>query len=207
MEVDDLADLFLTLKQQTQDDSEQAMYEAVDQALRETIHAELDRKALWAFVYAREKLTFDKRLADIRVWVKGYREGQRGIMVSSTEFGEERLCAKSVETCRIVAFRIQACITMKRVFVQSAFDSRSRSHSKLPERKIALHWLCDKIENCWYAFTGPRCWAGCIGKCCRPSFRPVRQRTKHEMPGDAVSQCLTQPTTCLDSPPNPEHPS
>lgn len=58
------------------------MYTAVNQALATTSHAELDRKALWAFVYAREKLTFAKRLADIRVWVEGYRQGQRGIMVS-----------------------------------------------------------------------------------------------------------------------------
>lgn len=57
------------------------MFAAVNEALRTADHAELDRKALWGFIYAREKLTFAKRLSDIRLWVQGYREGQRGIMV------------------------------------------------------------------------------------------------------------------------------
>jgi hypothetical protein len=35
-------------------------------------------------------------------------------------------------------------------------------------------------------FTGPRCWAGCTGKCCRPSFRPVSQRDEQTTHSKAV---------------------
>ena len=78
---DDLSDLFLVVQRPNGDATERAMFAAVNEALRTADHAELDRKALWGFIYAREKLTFAKRLSDIRLWVQGYREGQRGIML------------------------------------------------------------------------------------------------------------------------------
>jgi hypothetical protein len=79
---EDLTKLFLITERPEGSLNENSMFKAVNDALSQTSHEDLDRKALWAFIYAREKLTFTKRLADIRTWVQGYRDGQRGVMVS-----------------------------------------------------------------------------------------------------------------------------
>jgi len=79
---DELSKLFLTIDRPSWPVNELSMFDGVTQVLSQITHSELDRQALWAFIYAREKLTFAKRLSDIRMWVQGYKEGQRGVMVS-----------------------------------------------------------------------------------------------------------------------------
>ena len=80
--VDELSKMFLTINRPSWPVNELSMFDGVTQALSQITHSELDRQALWAFIYAREKLTYAKRLSDIRMWVQGYKEGQRGVMVS-----------------------------------------------------------------------------------------------------------------------------
>jgi hypothetical protein len=80
--VEELSKLFLTLDRPIMIPDEKSLFDTVNNALAQVTHSELDRRALWAFIYAREKLTFAKRLSDIRMWVQGYKEGQRGVMVS-----------------------------------------------------------------------------------------------------------------------------
>lgn len=79
---DDLSKLFLILQKPTEPLSSMKMtFEAVEQALKTHTASEMDQKALWAFIYARQKLTFAKSLSDIVKWTSAYQEGQRGVLI------------------------------------------------------------------------------------------------------------------------------
>lgn len=78
---EDLSDLFMVVEPSSESSKR---FDSITRALATVSNSELDRKALWAFMFAREKLTHTKRISDVLEWAQGWKEGQRGVLVSQS---------------------------------------------------------------------------------------------------------------------------